>query len=270
MTTQFAFAAPMIAVAATLSVSVVLAPSSSAAETCLAAPKSPSPEGSRWRYRIDRATQRKCWHLVKLDQQPQRTAKGAAPQPEPMQKEDAAPEVEAPAEGVQPATQHGWLTRSASAVPEAVAPTQAPLEATAERAEVQSTPSVSVAHETIAQKQSTEATAPIAPPPAAEPQQTNIAPQVSAAVSASPGNAQFAFAAIAGVALLAAAIFFLVSVRRRNTDVLTRIAREDTISAELPEVDAPTFSPIPPIRLTPQHDDVDQALQRRARRRMAA
>jgi hypothetical protein len=53
--------------------------------------------------------------------------------------------------------------------------------------------------------------------------------------------------------------------------VLTRIARQDITSFEAPEAeDAPTFSAMPPMRLMPQHDDVDEALQRRKRRRMAA
>ena len=81
---------------------------------------------------------------------------------------------------------------------------------------------------------------------------------------------QFGFLAIAGIGLLAAAIFFIVDLRRRRTDVLTRIAREDITSFEAAAEDAPTFSALPPMRLMPQHDDVDEALQRSRRRRVAA
>src|ERR1700722_11675332 len=33
------------------------------ADDCLAAPDSPSPQGTRWYYRLDWPTQRKCWYL---------------------------------------------------------------------------------------------------------------------------------------------------------------------------------------------------------------
>ena len=33
-----------------------------AADECLAAPNAPSAKGNHWYYRIDRATQRKCWY----------------------------------------------------------------------------------------------------------------------------------------------------------------------------------------------------------------
>ena len=33
------------------------------AEECLSAPDSPSPQGTHWHYRLDWATQRKCWYL---------------------------------------------------------------------------------------------------------------------------------------------------------------------------------------------------------------
>ena len=81
MSRQFAF--PMFgAVAALLSFSAIPA-SSSYAETCLAAPNAPAPQGSHWFYRVERPSLRKCWRLVKRDEQPQRAVKRAAPQPEP-------------------------------------------------------------------------------------------------------------------------------------------------------------------------------------------
>lgn len=36
------------------------------ADDCLAAPNSPTPPGSHWYYRLDRATQRKCWYVRAL------------------------------------------------------------------------------------------------------------------------------------------------------------------------------------------------------------
>ena len=44
------------------------------ADDCLAQPNSSAPPGSHWYYRIDRATQRKCWYLHALDQQAQQPA----------------------------------------------------------------------------------------------------------------------------------------------------------------------------------------------------
>jgi hypothetical protein len=265
MSRQFAF--PVFgAIAALLSFSAVPTSSSGAAETCLAAPSAPAPQGSHWYYRLERATQRKCWRLVQLDQQPQRAAKQAAPQGEPAGEEDPAPAAETSARVQSP--QHGWLTRSASAVPETTAPIQGAPDRASEPADDQAAAPPPVF---ATQEQASEAAAPVAPVQAAEPKQTNVAVQDPAAAAAGPGMTQFAFLAIAGIGLLAAAIFFVVDLRRRRSDVLTRIAREDITSFEAPEAeDAPTFSPMPPMRLMPQHDDVDEALQRSRRRRMAA
>jgi hypothetical protein len=38
------------------------------AEDCLAAPNSPAREGARWYYRLDRATQHKCWYMRATDE----------------------------------------------------------------------------------------------------------------------------------------------------------------------------------------------------------
>jgi hypothetical protein len=272
MSRQFAF--PVFgAVAALLSFSAI--PSSShAAETCIAAPTQPAPQGSHWYYRLERATQRKCWRLVKLDQQPQSAAKQVAPQGEPADEADAAPAAATSAGRVQ-SPQHGWLTRSASAVPETAAPTQGTPDRASEPADDQAaaSPPVSAAPPPVSapQEQAIEAAAPVAPVQAAEPKQTTMAAQIPAAAAAGTGMTQFVFLAIAGIGLFAAAIFFIVDLRRRRTDVLTRIARQDITSFEAPEAeDAPTFSAMPPMRLMPRHDDVDEALQRSRRRRMAA
>src|SRR5882762_5080401 len=39
------------------------APAAAAADECLAKPNGPSPRGSHWFYRIDRANNRHCWYL---------------------------------------------------------------------------------------------------------------------------------------------------------------------------------------------------------------
>jgi hypothetical protein len=268
MSRQFAF--PVFgAVAALLSFSALPTSGGIAAETCLAAPAQPAPQGSHWYYRLDRATQRKCWRLVKLDREPQGTAKQAAPQGEPADEEDAAPVAQRSG-----GPKHGWLTRSASAVPEPVAPVQSTPDRASEPADGQASapPPLSAAPPPVpgAQEQAIETAAPVAPVQIAEPKQPNVTAQ-DAVASTRPGMTQFVFLAIAGIGLLAAAIFLIVDLRRRRTDVLTRIAREDITSFQAPEAeDAPTFSAMPPMRLMPQHDDVDEALQRRMRRRMAA
>jgi hypothetical protein len=273
MSSQFAFAASTLAaLAASLAVSVFMPSSAaSAAETCLAAPKPGAPQGSRWYYRIDHAAQRKCWHLVKLDQKPQRTAKRAAAQPQPAQEPDAAPATATSAErvaesGTPRAPQ--WITRSASAVPtETFAPMQGPLDRVSERADDQVPAPVSAAPEQAGDT----ANGPVSPAQAAEPNQTNVAPQNSAALPPAGTMTQFVFVALAGLGLLAAAMFVLVDVRRRKTDVLTRVAREDTPSLETADSESPTFSHMPPMSLIPRHDDVEEALQRsRRRRRLAA
>jgi hypothetical protein len=274
MSRQFAFAAPMIALAA-LSVPTIFSSSSYAAETCLAAPQGTAPQGSHWYYRLDRATQRKCWRLVKLDGQPRRTAKQVAPPPQPVEEENASATQTSVERIPQSAPQQGWLTRSASAVPEAIAPPPAASDPSGDRAENQASaapPPVPEALSVPSQPEQTgEATAPVASVPAVESQQANVAAKNPPAAPAGMSLLQFVFVAIAAIGLLGAAIFALVDVRRRRTDVLTRISHEDETSFEQPEAeDAPTFAALPPMRLAPQHDDVDEALQRLRRRRMAA
>ena len=45
----------------------IVAPADTAhADDCLAAPNAPSPQGRHWYYRLDWATQRKCWYLRAL------------------------------------------------------------------------------------------------------------------------------------------------------------------------------------------------------------
>ena len=61
-----------------MSIVVVALPAATAhAEVCLAAPNSPAREGTRWYYRLDRATQHKCWYMRALDQPTQQVAASA-------------------------------------------------------------------------------------------------------------------------------------------------------------------------------------------------
>ena len=55
-------------------VAVTLLPGTVRADDCIAAPNSAAPEGSRWYYRLDRATQRKCWYVRALGQPAQQAA----------------------------------------------------------------------------------------------------------------------------------------------------------------------------------------------------
>lgn len=71
---------PLIALVATLfiaGVCVTAPPTTARADDCLTAPNSPTPQGSHWYYRSDRATQRKCWY-VRAPGQPAQQATVAA------------------------------------------------------------------------------------------------------------------------------------------------------------------------------------------------
>ena len=61
-----------------------------AAETCLAAPQGAAPAGSHWRYRTDRASQKKCWYLASETRKGRRVAQPAEP-PQQTQTSDQAP-----------------------------------------------------------------------------------------------------------------------------------------------------------------------------------
>jgi hypothetical protein len=65
---------PLIALLLTSVAGVTLPAATARAEECLAAPNSPAREGTRWYYRLDRATQHKCWYMRALDQPAQQAA----------------------------------------------------------------------------------------------------------------------------------------------------------------------------------------------------
>jgi hypothetical protein len=67
-----------------LIISVTLPARNVRAEDCLAGPNSPAREGTGWYYRLDRATQKECWHMRALDtplQQGTASAREALPTP---------------------------------------------------------------------------------------------------------------------------------------------------------------------------------------------
>jgi hypothetical protein len=90
-------------------------------------------------------------------------------------------------------------------------------------------------------------------------------------------------AAVAFLGLLACAIFFLVEMRRRRTDVLNRTTDHEPLlgghepllmdvpAAEPREAPAEraTFAPLPAMRPAPIEDDIAETLRRYARRRAA-
>jgi hypothetical protein len=67
----------LIALALISAVGVTLPTAAARAEDCLAAPNSPAREGTRWLYRLDRATQHKCWYMGAFGQPTQRAGAAA-------------------------------------------------------------------------------------------------------------------------------------------------------------------------------------------------
>ena len=74
---------PSTALVATLliSVGVTVPPTTAGADDCLTAPNSAAPQGSHWYYRLDRATQRKCWYVRAPGQPAQQVAAPATTGP---------------------------------------------------------------------------------------------------------------------------------------------------------------------------------------------
>lgn len=277
------------------------------AETCLAAPNTTAPQGSHWYYRLERPSQRKCWHLAQKDQKIRRTAAPTSPQPNPGDEADApasAPATNVPIANTAAASVPAANT-AATTVPAAIAP--------AVPAQTQPTPVIrnlvtrnvsntdDVAQSTPQAAPPPDASAaatptemPSAPPaptqaignqrlaPAAAEQpaaQAGAAPEQSSSSNSSGGPTfGLLLTALAVLGLLAGAGYLVMSAMRRRGDVLTQLAEADRLPLEAaPELspaeeDAPTFAPLPPINLAPRSDDVDEAMRRFARnfRRNAA
>ena len=74
MPSRLAGSIPIIATLVLTALGVGAPTGTARAEDCLASPNSPAPNGSRWYYRLDRATQHKCWYTRALDQPTQQAA----------------------------------------------------------------------------------------------------------------------------------------------------------------------------------------------------
>ena len=59
-------------------VNTIVPVTTGSADDCLAAPNSSAPPGSHWYYRLDRATQRKCWYVRGSGQPPRQAAESTA------------------------------------------------------------------------------------------------------------------------------------------------------------------------------------------------
>jgi hypothetical protein len=259
-----------------------------AAESCLTAPGKPGPEGSRWYYRLEFPSKRKCWHLVLKGGKPAPVARVTKPVTDDQAEAatTAAPTPAAPAaapapvasapEAVKPAPEpviRTLVTRNASN-PGAVVPSpdQAPQTAAADDNANAAAP----AEEAAATQAAPATMVTAAPAPAAAiPAQTSEPSRISV-VTLLP-------AAVAFLGLLACATFFLVEMRRRRTDVLNRttdhepqLAGDEPLLMDVP-VEEPreapaeraTFAPLPAMRPAPIEDDIAETLRRYARRRAA-
>ena len=76
-----------------------------AADDCLAAPNAQPPKGSHWYYHLDRASQRKCWHLRSQGQTTQQEGSQAAPDTTSTAKASSAPLSISPGDSVTPMPQ---------------------------------------------------------------------------------------------------------------------------------------------------------------------
>jgi outer membrane biosynthesis protein TonB len=257
-----------------------------AAETCLAAPKGTAPQGSHWYYRLERGSQRKCWRLVQKDQKNQRAVTQTDPQGDADEETEpaaATPAVTPPAAKKSagrltepaPKTAQALVTKDASDTTDATPPVPwpDPPAAMTQRVDAPSPPAPLEQTQNDAPAPAAIAQQPIQQPtqqPVQQPTRQPVAAADSAATVAAAGGTsalQFVFVVIALLGLLACAIFYIASVRRRRTDVLNKAQHLNALPAEVPAAaDAPTFQPLPPMDLMLRHDDVEEAMQRFAER----
>jgi hypothetical protein len=242
-----------------------------APESCLTAPGKPGPQGSRWYYRLEFPSKRKCWHLVLKGGKPAAAARvtqppaeddtdaAAAPAPAPVA---SAPEPAKPAP--EPVIQT-LVTRNASN-PGAIVPSPGQTQ----------TASMDDSANAVAPAEEAAATEP-APLPVAEstPPRAVVAP----AETSEPSRISIVSllpALVALIGLLACAAYFVVEMRRRRTDVLNSLRNDEALFRPAPPAEPQvspaeraTFAPLPAMRPMPTEDDVDLALRRFARRRAA-
>jgi hypothetical protein len=281
------------ALAVSLSVFMLspLSSAANAAETCLAAPKGAAPQGSHWYYRVERGSQRKCWRLVQKDQKAQRAGAPADPQGDVDDDTDESPAPQAAKKpggrvaAPQPTASQALVTSNVSDT-ENTSDTSAGA-ATAQPVQWPDPPASMMERPADPAPVAPAQTASDAPAPAAvaeQPDQQPVATADSTAtapaadgtsaasggISASAGGTsvlQFIFAIIAFVGLVACPIFYIAGVRLRRSDVLNKAQHLNALPAEVPAAPgAPTFQPLPPMNLMPQHDDVEEAMQRFAER----
>jgi hypothetical protein len=82
-------------------------------DSCLAAPKGPTPSGSHWYYRIDRTTKRQCWYLrEESDKADDKFARAASPPSAPAPASAPAPSSTA---AEQPAAESPTISRKSIA-----------------------------------------------------------------------------------------------------------------------------------------------------------
>ena len=276
---------------------IAIAPAGDAtpAETCLKAPHGIAPQGSHWYYRLERTSQRRCWYLAEMGRKSaHRVATRMAPQTEPEEEAEApsAPVANAPAASTAnaPSASTGNASPAPAAEPQPVITTLV----TRNVSNMEQVAQSPVAADS-AQPPAVPNSAPglIAEAPAAPLAQAPSERQTSAAVTEQPApqraapadqaesastqtmpTLQLLLGAIALLGLLASAAFFVIAMVRRRNDVLNTRREAHTLpyeaSPEMADDDEPTFRPMRAIDAIRQRDDVDEALQRFARRRRAA
>jgi len=130
-----------------LTLSLLNSGAARAEDTCLTTPKSGAPAGGHWRYRLERGTQRKCWHLAtdgrkgesqkaqnQQDQKEGQSQKGrnAALRAEPQAEPDTLTQPQLPAEKLTqtepqpgPAPMNDAVQRFTQPLPRAASPVPA-------------------------------------------------------------------------------------------------------------------------------------------------
>jgi len=295
--TSFAVRLPIAALAFAAS-GIALAPASHAApaETCLKAPKGVAPQGSHWYYRIDRATQHRCWYLGEKGRGvAQRTTTRAAPPQADSDDEDAmsapavtAPVAAAPAMTAPPASAASQpaaeppapkittlVTRNVS---NADQPAPPPAATTAPQAQPVAAPAAANTPANEApplppeQAPSNQQAAPAAESPA--PQPAAVVEEKSAPAAAVSPTLQLVLGGIAFFGLIASAAFFILTLLRRRNDVLNMRREPDVLpyeqSPDMAADQGPAFQPLRALDPIRRRDDVDEAMQRVMRRRRAA
>jgi hypothetical protein len=114
----------------------------------------------------------------------------------------------------------------------------------------------------------------ITPIPAREPVASRL---VTNAEEDAAATLRWLLAAFAIIGFLVCGGYFVMEMIRRRSDVLNRVVDRDALPLELspqtaPSDEAPTFEPLPPMRMTEREDDIDAAMRRfvqNSRRRAA-